>query len=241
MTARTLALAVVLAAAAVAAAAPIPKASDQPGPATKEELRAGRKRMAALVLALHAYIDDHNGLWPTNVVDGEGKVLLSWRVQLLPYLGEEELYKRFDLTESWDGKTNRKLIEQMPDAFAPARDVTKNKGETFYQGFDGRGAAFDASARLKFPGSFPDGTSNTIALVEAGEPVIWTKPADIAYDSSAELPKLGGVFDGEFWVGLCDGSVWLAVTKKLDAQNFHRAVTTADGFVVDMDSAFGRR
>ena len=32
---------------------------------------------------------------------------------------------------------------------------------------------------MKIPGDFPDGTSNTFLVVEAGEPVPWTKPEDL--------------------------------------------------------------
>ena len=43
----------------------------------------------------------------------------------------------------------------------------------------------------------PDGTSNTGLVFEAGEPVIWTKPADLPFDEKKPLPKLGGMFGGE--------------------------------------------
>lgn len=237
---RCLSLGVLLLASSLVAAAPVPKSPEQLGPTTKEELRTGKKRMQALVLAAITYADEHNGKWPTNVTDEKGKTLLSWRVRLLPYLGQKELFEKFDLTDAWDGKTNRKLVEQMPDCFAPARNVTKEQGVTFCQGFDGPGAAFEAGKPLRFPASFPDGTSQTIALVEAGEPVTWTKPADVAFDPKGDQPKLGGVYDGEFWVGMCDGSAYLAVTKHIDFEQFQRAVTTADGYVLDLEAALGR-
>lgn len=240
MTRRHLVLVAALLAAGLLVAAPAPKAPEQLGPTTKEELRTGRKRMATVLTAVHNYLDANNGNWPTDITDDGGKPILSWRVRLLPYLEQETLYKQFDLSEAWDGTANRKLIEQMPDCFAPARKVTKEKGQTFYQGFDGPDAPFWAGKQPKFPASFPDGTSNTIALVEGGEPVTWTKPADLPFDPTGDLPKLGGVYGDEFWVGMCDGSVRLAVTRHVDAEQFRRAVTTADGFVVDLDSALGR-
>lgn len=239
MTARSLALSAAFVSASLVVAAPVPKSPEQLGPTTKDELRTGKRRMQALVLAAITYADDHNGQWPANVTDEKGNALLSWRVRLLPYLGQKELYEKFDLTQAWDGKANRKLVEQMPDCFAPARNVTKEQGVTFFQGFDGLGAAFEAGKQLRFPASFPDGTSNTIALVEAGEAVTWTKPADIPFDVKGEQPKLGGVYDGEFWVGMCDGSAYLAVTKHIDFEQFQRAVTTADGYIVNLDAAFG--
>jgi hypothetical protein len=38
---------------------------------------------------------------------------------------------------------------------------------------------------------FPDGLPDTILVVESGQPVPWSKPADIAYDPKAPLPPLG--------------------------------------------------
>lgn len=240
MTVRRLAPGVLLAIVAGVIAAPVPKVESDPGPATKSELRTGRQRMRDLILAIHSYADANNGLFPANVIDGKGNAVLSWRVRLLPHLGQEELYKKFDLTEAWDGPTNAKLIAAMPDAFAPARGKTKNKGDTFYQGFDGPSTAFKSGGRVRIPASFPDGLSNTIALVEAGDPVPWTKPEDLAFNpKAAALPKMGGVFDGEFFVGLCDGSVRLALTRHIDARNFRLMVTADDGEVMDPDAAFG--
>lgn len=50
-----------------------------------------------------------------------------------------------------------------------------------------------------------DGTSNTIAIVEATREIPWTKPEDISFDGKT-VPELGGFYPGGFCVGLCDGS-----------------------------------
>ena len=41
----------------------------------------------------------------------------SWRVAILPYLEQNELYKRYNFDEPWDGPNNRKLLDQMPAIF----------------------------------------------------------------------------------------------------------------------------
>jgi hypothetical protein len=75
----------------------------------------------------------------------------------------------------------------------------------------------------------PDGVSNTIAFVEAAEPVIWTKPDDITFNPKQKLlPKLGGVFDDGFNVTFCDGAVRF-MRKKEVTEELIKALATANG------------
>ena len=46
-----------------------------------------------------------------------GKPLLSWRVHILPYLEQQELYDQFHLDEPWDSEHNRQLISLMPETY----------------------------------------------------------------------------------------------------------------------------
>jgi hypothetical protein len=215
----------------------VPKQEAKLPPPTREELKKAKNNMRQILLAVHSYHDVHNG-WPANVTDGDGKAILSWRVQLLPYLEQGALHKKFDLTEPWDGPANKKLIDQIPDVFAPVRVTTKVKGETFYQGFAGAGSVFEPRARLSILG-ITDGTSNTIAVVEAGEPVIWTKPDDLPFDPDKDLPKLGGQLDGDFYAGMCDGSASFVYKADWDPTEFKKAITTAGGEIFTLEKAFG--
>jgi hypothetical protein len=64
--------------------------------------------------------------------------------------------------------------------------------------------------------------------------VIWTKPDDLPFDANKALPKLGGLFDGEFHVAVCDGSVIL-VKKDYDADEMKKFITHNGGEVLDID------
>ena len=216
----------------VVGAAPVPKADPVPA-VTEEHLKTAKKNVEQIVLACINCADTNNGLMPTNILDKNGKPLLSWRVAILPYIEQDNLYKLFKLDEPWDSENNKKLLDKMPKIFAPVR-VKAKAGETFYQVFYGEGALFGPKKQPKFPASIPDGTSNTALVVEAGEPVIWTKPVDLPFDAKKPLPKLGGLFDGEFHVGLCDGSVIL-VKKDFDADELKSVITPAGGEVIDTD------
>lgn len=120
---------------------------------------AGRKKYLArtnnlkqMGIALHAY-HDANGKLPTNVYGPKGEPLLSWRVHLLPFLEQENLYRQFNMNEAWDGPNNKRLIEQMPKVFEVAGREAK-KGETFYQAF---ASPDPAKGRPVGPGGLPGG------------------------------------------------------------------------------------
>src|SRR5262249_35814183 len=148
---------------------------------------------------LHAYFDVNQRL-PANVYGPNGEPLLSWRVHLLPYLEQDNLYKQFNMKEAWDGPNNKKLLEQMPKVFEVlGREAPK--GQTYYQAFltPDRGTAgpkggFARSCLVEGDTRgqsllVPDGTSNTIAVVEARTAVTWSKPDDIPF--TEKLPPLG--------------------------------------------------
>ena len=192
----------------VAVAAPVPKDKKEDfGPITEEQLKQAEQRMKEFGLALHNYHDTY-GFFPQNTTTKDGKPGLSWRVLLLPFFGKDQakVFAKFKEDEAWDSEHNKKLIESMPDIFAPIRAKTKEKGQTFYQGFEGPGTGFRPGGRVQFA-AMQRGTTNVVAVVEAGEAVVWTKPQDLPFDPKKDLPKLGGHFDGDFHMTLFDGSV----------------------------------
>jgi hypothetical protein len=163
-----------------------------------------------------------------------GKALLSWRVTLLPYLGEDNLYKQFKIDEPWDGPNNKKLLDKMPKVYAAPGVKTREPYTTFYQVFVGTGAPFQKHQTARFPASFPDGTSNTILIAEAGSAVPWTKPEDLHYAPDEPLPELGGPYPGVINVALADGSA-VALSAKADPDLLRALITPAGGEVVDID------
>jgi hypothetical protein len=203
---------------------------------------AGPRMVAAWRLreiggALHAYASDHAGrLPPAAVRDQDGRPLLSWRVLLLPYLEQADLYREFRLDEPWDGPHNVALLPRMPEVYSPppVTGLRVDPSATFWQVFVGPGTAFEGPDGLRLPEDFPDGTSNTILVAEAGEPVPWTKPADLPYGPGRPLPPLGGVFGGRhtevkgFHVALADGSVRL-VRPSVTEATVRDAITRNDG------------
>jgi hypothetical protein len=136
--------------------------------------------------ALHAYHDAYGSLPPAVVYGKDGRPLYSWRVLVLPFLDEENLFNSLHLDEPWDSPHNKPLLKEMPRDFAPYMGSSDPPGLTRYQVFVGPGTAFER------PGlTLADLHPSTLLAVEAGEAVPWAKPGDLTYDPHGPLPALG--------------------------------------------------
>ena len=189
-----------------------------------------------MVLGFHNYNDTH-GKAEVAVKDADGKPLLSWRVQLLPYIEQDNLYRQFRLNEPWDSEHNKQFIARMPRMFE-IDGVAAKPGETHYRTFVGEKAvwAFDRAAQL--PGSFPDGTSNTVLFVQAAEPTIWTRPDELVADGKVAIKPRILFRDGRTLVGLGDGSVQV-VSDEVDENVWKLLVDPSDGQPIPK-GVFGR-
>jgi hypothetical protein len=187
-----------------------------------------KEKLHTLGTAMNKYAAAHKQAFPTHAVYGPDGLtpLLSWRVLLLPYLGQEELFRQFKLDEPWDGPTNKPLLAKMPAIFAPPGGKAA-ANETCYQVFATpvRTPTFVGIGGPVFRGKEPsrvtditDGTSNTLLIVEATRTVPWTKPDDLAYDGDQPLPELGRPASEVFYACFADGEV-----RSIPKQ--HRAVT----------------
>jgi RNA polymerase sigma factor (sigma-70 family) len=213
-------------------AAPAP-AADAGEAARIRALRQSQNNLKAIGIALHNHHDAYKHFPSPAIYDQNGKPLLSWRVALLPFIdGGAALYNRFKLDEPWDSAHNLRLAAEMPAVYASVLP-TKQKNVTYYQAFVGAGALFEPRKNSTFVDVL-DGTTNTLAVVEAAEPVIWTKPEDLPFVPDQALPKLGGQFPGYFNALCADGSIQLLGVDG-DAEMLRRVIQRDDGQPVDFE------
>lgn len=159
-------------------------------------------------LALHNYHDVYGKFPAVANFDKQQKPFLSWRVHLLPYLEQEQLYKQFHLDEPWDSEHNKKLIPAMPMVYGcPGSNA--GLGLTTYLAPVSKQTMFTGdNKQIRIP-EVLDGLSNTIFVVDADDKhaVTWTKPEDLKYDANQPWNGLVG-HHGDMCVALfVDGSV----------------------------------
>jgi hypothetical protein len=213
--------------------------ADGGGPA--DQRRQSVNNLKQIVLAMHQYHDTNKHFPPPAINGKDGKPLLSWRVAILPYLDQIELYQRFKLDEPWDSPHNLKASQTVVQVYQSPGVKTDKPYLTYYHIFVSKpgtspSAMFRPDRKTTIV-QVRDGTSNTIAVIEAGKPVPWAKPEDIPFDPKQQLPMLTSPRkDGLLLAGFADGSV-RSIRQNIPT-NLLKALITCDGAEADDTSAF---
>jgi hypothetical protein len=154
-----------------------------------------------LGLAMHNFAAVNGGRFPATAIRKGDEALLSWRVAILPFLEQFMLYERFHLDEAWDSPHNVSLLKEMPRVYA----AVGHQGSTLYQRVVGRGSLSSGDEGTRV--AEVDVSRPTLMIVEAAEPVPWTKPEDLPYVEGKPLPRLGDRFEVGSYAAFADGSV----------------------------------
>ena len=179
-------------------------------------------------IALHNHHDAFKHFPPPAILGKEGEPLLSWRVKILPFLDQQDLYGQFHLDEPWDSEHNRPLIARMPEVYACPASKVADEYRTVYLGASGDSNLFAGPDGVSIR-MIVDGTSKTIGVVEVEDrqAVVWTRPDDWMLNLARPTAGLGGHFRGVFFTTWCDAHVSpLPLTIKPDVL---RALLTYDG------------
>ncbi len=194
-----------------------------------------------VALALHNYAAAYKHFPPQSLVDEKGNRLLSWRVLILPFLGEQELYDKFHLDEPWNSPHNIKLASSIPKTYATNTTVAGNlqaEGlmKTRIVAPMTKDSAFGRPGEPVWFKDLTDGTSNTLWFVETSEKnsVVWTKPEDLPIDISNPVVSIIGDERDGFLGGMVDGSVRFYSAENR-AEVINALLTIDGGEVIDHD------
>ncbi len=150
-------------------------------------------KMRQLGLALHAYANHHGSLPPAYTTDEHGNPLHSWRVLILPYIEQMELYKSIDLTKPWDDPVNAPARQRAPVEFFCRSSQCPPGHTTYLANAWAEGALLPG--QHKSLTDFSDSTRDTIMIFEvtAEQSVEWMSPHDgdcqTFLSTMASIPK----------------------------------------------------
>jgi hypothetical protein len=196
--------------------------------AARSSAREDRVQRLQLVgLAMHNH-HVATGSFPAGASRGAaGRPLLSWRVHLLPFLGEEDLYRQFHLDEPWDSAHNRMLIEKIPAIYRETGSPPT--GRTRIVALMGQETPLGNSRGVPLR-DFADGPDNTILVVECGadRAVPWTAPEDLPFDPQNPIAALGTVEQAGFLALFGDGRVEI-IQPRIAPDEFRALLTHAGG------------
>lgn len=186
-------------------------------------------------LAMHNYYAAYRSLPPQALASKDGKKLLSWRVLILPFLDQNELYQKFKLNEPWDSEHNLKLVDQIPFVYSgEIPSDAKSDGKTRMQTPLRSDSVFGRVGKATSFRDITDGTSNTLMVVEVpqSKAVIWTKPDDITAEGEVNASLFTADGEDGFLVGLCDGSV-RKIASTVAAKTLTALLTMNGGEIID--------
>lgn len=133
-----------------------------------------------------------------------------------------KIIAEFDLHQAWDSPANRHLSEMNFDFYR--RPNSGNGSTTDYFAITGPDTAWPLDRPTRF-GSFKDGCSNSIMIVEGGdvEDICWAEPRDLEYEKLSfkiNGPDRPGIFGNSSYgahTALADGSTDL-LPKTIDPE-----------------------
>jgi hypothetical protein len=171
----------------------------------------GQNNFKQALLAVHNYHDAYRAMPFRHTADGRFSDKLSWRVRVLPFIEQAQLYEKFAVGEAWDSDNNKPLARDCPAMLG-------EKGKTAVCWIESDVTSFR---------DITDGTSNTICLIENPALVDWTSPKDITIENAKKLVK--GLPDGKtIIIGMYDGSV-RQIDNTIDADLLHAKLTPNGG------------
>jgi prepilin-type processing-associated H-X9-DG protein len=181
-----------------------------------------------IVLAFHHYKNEHGHFPPAYTVDEKDKPLHSWRVLILPYLEQNDLYEKIRLDESWDSEHNRQFHSAIPSSFqcpnySRLESIVPTRGGCNYSIIYGTETAFSGSQPRKTTKKLSD----TIFLVERRVPVNWMDPSrEISFEVACQgvnvdAMGISSYHPGGVHCGFGDGSVRF-VTNTVDGKTLRK-------------------
>ena len=226
-------------------------------PAVQQAREAARRtqsmnNLKQILLALHNYHDVNNKFPEGTHLNEKLKPdeRLSWLAKVLPYLDQSPLFNMIDFEEGWEDEANEKSSDVVVQIFLNPGVATHDvQASTDYVGLAGLGKegptlpvtstkagvfGYNRPTRLQ---DILDGTSNTIAVVEASNAGRWAAGGKSTIRAFTTKPYIngpdgiGGPYRGGMNAAFADGSVRF-ISENIDPTVLEALTTIRGGEAV---------
>lgn len=154
-----------------------------------------------ILLSAHNFYDANKG-FPFQAGLGRHPEL-SWRVRVLPFLDEMDLYREFDLNEPWDSPNNKRLLDRIPAMLGSD---------------DGMTNICWIQSEVRTAADFTRKMGDTICLLATSKYVPWTSNNDLT--PAEAMVEFLSLKPGEFlYATMYDGRV-RKITAEMDPAEF---------------------
>jgi hypothetical protein len=189
--------------------------------------------MRQIALALRQYEEVHGCFPPAHVDDDRGRPLHSWRILLLPFLHEKQLYDKYDFNEPWNGPNNSRLSALMPDCYmCPESSTRPGLPLTAYVAVVGPGTVWLGNTSIQGNATVDRATSTILFVESSAAPVLWMAPRDmdilhvpLQINSKADAGISSTHPPGGAHVACVDGSVVFLREKTCSPQQLRAMLT----------------
>jgi prepilin-type processing-associated H-X9-DG protein len=198
-------------------------------PSTAARRAQSMNNLKQMALALRSYHDHERSFPPGGTFDRQGQPQHSWMTSILPYIEQEDLFKRIDLTVPWDHPRNAEAFQTRVQTYL--RPGFPDNGEGYAPAHYASNVNVLGGDVARTLASFTDGTGNTFVAGEVpanfkswGDPTNWRDPAkglNRSPDGFGSRVPGGAIF------AFADGSVRY-VKDTIDPKVF-KAMGTPDG------------
>ncbi len=176
------------------------------GPAARHAQCANNLKQIAL--ALQNYAAKYHAFPPAHTTDASGKPLHSWRTLILPFIEQEQLYKKIDLSKPWDDPANAEACKTWA-MFYRCSGAPELANTTTYLAIVTPNSFFRPHEPRLLSETIADPSQTLMVIeVDTDHSVPWMSPSDadeqmvLGIGSDSKLAHAGG-----FNAAFVDGSV----------------------------------
>lgn len=214
-----------------------------------------RNNLKLLALSFHNFESKFRA-FPSPAFAGEGLPPHTWRVELLPWISEQDLRTKYNDSSAWDTDVNRPVATtSVPFYRCPSNRRPQDEQGRFYSDYllpTGPGTLFGERTLGPAMRDIADGTSNTLMIVEScGRQVVWSEPRDV--DSTEARIDVNGpgpaegtsnsllssyhhwIRGGEVYTAFADGGV-RRISSRMSPEVLKALLSPRGGESVDLPS-----